>query len=123
MTHNSEYVKQLNQRHASLAWWARVRELHPLGVVPVSTASRILGVSHNRVYTLIKEGRLRMVEGMPGGNDRDRFVPFTDLLDAPYAMTRGKPGTFGPKNRLRTAHEKKLREYTKSLAEKGLSHT
>lgn len=99
MTDNGHYVKQLNQRHASLAWWARVHKDYPLGVVPIPTAARILSVTPTRIHTLIKEQRLSVVEGMPGGNERDRFIPLIDLFDAPYAMTRGKPGVFGPKNR------------------------
>lgn len=48
---------------------------------------------------LIDQDRLTLVEGMPGGNERDKFIPLEDLLDAPFAMTRGKPGVYGPKNR------------------------
>ena len=113
-------VKQISQRHTALAWWARVHSAYPLGVVPIPTAARILAVTPTRIHTLIKEGRLTVVEGMPGGNERDRFIPIVDLFDAPFAMTRGKPGTFGPKNRYTG---KKLRDqidYANSNAHKGL---
>ncbi len=72
---------------------------HPFGVVPISTAAKILHVTPNRVRSLIKESRLRVVDDMPGGSTHDRFVPVEDLLDAPFAMTRGRPGEFGPKKR------------------------
>lgn len=120
LTDKSAHVKQLNQRHASLAWWARMREQYPMGLIPVTTAARVLGVTHRRVYALIEEGRLRLVDDMPGGNDRDRFIPFTDLLDAPYGMTRGRPGLYGPKNRPNHKHEKKMREYVNTLTYKDL---
>ena len=94
------YIKQLKQRHNALAWWARTSKEHPLGVVPISTAARILHVTPNRVRQLIKDSRIRVLDSMPGGSSHDRFVPVEDLLDAPFAMTRGRPGVFGPKNRL-----------------------
>ena len=72
---------------------------HPYGIVPIPTASRILGVSVKRVHGMIAEGRLSVIDDMPGGNDRDRFIPFDQLLDAPFAMTRGRPGEYGPKKR------------------------
>jgi hypothetical protein len=93
------YIRQLKQRHNALAWWARVSKNHPLGVVPVSTAARILHVTPNRVRQLIKNGRIRVLDDMPGGSSHDRFIPIEDLLDAPFAMTRGRPGVYGPKNR------------------------
>ncbi|MBO6740630.1 MAG: hypothetical protein JJ916_12315 [Phycisphaerales bacterium] len=120
MTDKSEYVKQLNQRHAALAWWSRVQQEHPWGVVPIPTAARILAVSTRRVHELVKEGRFQLIEGMPGGNERDRFIPIADLLDAPFRMTRGRPGVFGPKNRQRKKYEESIYDYSKSLAKKGL---
>ena len=96
----SGYIKQLKQRHESLAWWARTSKNYPLGVVPISTAARILHVTPNRVRQLIKESRLSVLDSMPGGSSHDRFVPVEDLLDAPFAMTRGRPGLYGPKKRL-----------------------
>ena len=97
---NIAYIKQLTQRHESLAWWAETSKNNPLGVVPISTAARILHVTPNRVRALIKEGRLSVIDNMPGGSNHDRFVPILDLLNAPFAMTRGRPGVYGPKNRL-----------------------
>ena len=93
------YIKQLSQRHKALAWWAKTIREHPLGVVPISTAARILHVTPNRVRQLIETGRLTCLDTMPGGSSHDRFVPVEELLDAPFAMTRGRPGVFGPKNR------------------------
>lgn len=95
----SLYVRQLKQRHKSISWWIRVHRDHPNGIVPIPTAARMLSVSTNRVRALIEEGRLSVIDGMPGGNNRDRFIPIEQLIDAPFAMTRGRPGEFGVKNR------------------------
>lgn len=92
-------VKLLKQRHSAIAWWMRTMREHPYGFVPLPTAARMLGVTTNRVRALVDEGRLSVVSGMPGGNDRDRFIPVDDLIDAPFAMARGRPGVFGVKNR------------------------
>lgn len=116
----SEHVRQLKQRHSSTAWWARQLAEHPLGIVPIPTAARMLRVTPQRVKALIEQGRLRVVEDMPGGNSRDRFIPFVDLLDAPFAMTRGSPGVFGPQNRPKRHLEKKMHEHANQLAAKGL---
>lgn len=121
-TTNSEYVKQLNQRHSALAWWARIQALYPLGIVPIPTAARILSVTPTRIHTLIKEGRFTVVDDMPGGNDRDRFIPLIQLFDAPYAMTRGRPGVFGPKNRATKKKDTEVYDWAKSAALKGLPH-
>lgn len=96
---NTAYIKQLTQRNKALSWWAKTIREHPLGVVPVSTAARILHVTPNRVRQLIEAGRLSCLDTMPGGSSHDRFVPVEELLDAPFAMTRGRPGVYGPKNR------------------------
>jgi hypothetical protein len=92
-------VRQVKQHRAALAWWLAQAQAHPLGIVPIPTAARMLGVTPNRVHGLIQEGRLRVVDGMPGGNPRDRFVPVLDLVDAPFNMTRGRPGVWGPEKR------------------------
>jgi len=97
---NAHYVRQLKQRHNSIAWWVRMMRDHPSGVVPIPTAARMLSVTPNRIRALIDEGRLSVIEGLPGGNGRDRFIPVDQLIDAPFAMTRGRPGVWGPKNRL-----------------------
>lgn len=116
----SSNVKQLKQRHSCAAWWARVMHRYPLGVVPIPTAARMLHITPQRVRALIDQGRLRVIDDMPGGTDRDRFVPFIDLLDAPFAMTRGRPGVFGPKNRPNEKFEKRQYEYANRLARKSL---
>lgn len=95
----SDYVRQLKQRHSSIAWWVRVHREYPNGIVPIPTAARMLSVSTQRVRALIADGRLSVVDGMPGGNERDRFIPLDQLIDAPFAMTRGRPGEFGPEKR------------------------
>tara|TARA_R110002072_G_scaffold200135_1_gene357859 strand:- start:48 stop:533 length:486 start_codon:yes stop_codon:yes gene_type:complete len=111
----SAYIKQLNQRHKALAWWARTIKQHPLGVVPISTAARILHVTPNRVRQLIETGRLSCLDTMPGGSSHDRFVPVEELLDAPFAMTRGRPGVFGPKNRQsKRKNEETQKDYNRS---------
>ena len=94
-----QYIRQLKQRHSSIAWWVRMMRDHPYGVVPIPTAARMLSVTPNRIRALIDEGRLSIVEGMPGSNNRDRFIPVDQLIDAPFAMTRGRPGEFGPEKR------------------------
>lgn len=107
------YIKQLKQRHSSLAWWAAINRDYPLGVVPISTASRILNVTPNRVRDLVKQKRIRSIEDMPGGSSHDRFIPIIDLIDAPFAMTRGRPGVFGPEKRFteQKMYEKKCDPY------------
>lgn len=95
----SRAVRQVKQHRAAVAWWLRTMAEHPTGVVPIPTAARVLGVTPTRIHALIEEGRLRCVEGMPGGTNRDRFVPLIDLVDGPFAMTRGRPGVYGPENR------------------------
>ena len=97
--HSPHPVKQLRQQRAALAWWASVAAAFPLGVVPLPTAARMLGVSTRRVRAMIENGRLRLVEGMPGGTERDRFVHVVDLIDAPFVLNRGRPGVWGPENR------------------------
>ena len=92
-------VRQIKQQRSSLSWWLRAAQEYPHGVVPIPTAARILGVTPNRVRNLIDEGRVRVLEGMPGGTARDRFVPIIDLVDAPFHMTRGRPGVWGSENR------------------------
>ncbi len=117
----SQYIRQLKQRHSSIAWWVRSMRDYPNGVVPIPTAARMLSVSTNRVRQLIDEGRITVLEGMPGGNDRDRFIPVDQLIDAPFAMTRGRPGVFGPKNRESKDKNKKMNEWLNSIDGKGLS--
>ncbi len=114
------YVRQLKQRHSSIAWWLRTMRDYPGGVVPIPTAARMLSVSPNRVRQLISEGRLTIIDGMPGGNERDRFIPVDELVDAPFAMTRGRPGVFGPKNRNNPETENKILDAHNAIAAKGL---
>lgn len=95
----SRGVRQVKQHRAALAWWVRVHHAFPLGVVPIPTAARMLGVSPRRVRSLVEDKRIRVVDGMPGGTDRDRFIPVIDLIDAPFVLNRGQPGQWGPENR------------------------
>ncbi len=92
-------VRQVRQHRAALAWWVRVQHQYPLGIVPVPTAARMLGVSGRRLRSLVEEGRIRLIEGMPGGTDRDKFVPVLDLIDGPFTLDRGRPGIWGPEKR------------------------
>ncbi len=91
-----------------------------MGIVPVSTASRILSVTPQRVRALIKEGRFTVLNDMPGANSHDQFIPVDELINAPFAMTRGQPGVFGPKNRPQHKKDKKYREYLNSRNGKGI---
>lgn len=95
----TQAVRQVRQHRSALAWWLRVQHQYPMGIVPVPTAARILGVSGRRLRSLVEEGRIRIVEGMPGGTDRDKFVPVLDLIDGPFTLDRGRPGLWGPENR------------------------
>lgn len=99
MTAPAAAVRQVRQHRQALAWWVRIQHQYPLGIVPVPTAARILGVSARRLRSLVDEGRIRVVEGMPGGTDRDKFVPVLDLIDGPFVLDRGQPGVWGPENR------------------------
>lgn len=91
-----------------------------MGIVPIPTAARVLGVTPQRVRSLIRQGRLTLINGMPGGIRNDQFIPVKELINAPFAMTRGRPGVFGPKNRPQYKKEEKYYEYQKSLATSGL---
>ncbi|MBL4882948.1 MAG: hypothetical protein JKY95_00245 [Planctomycetaceae bacterium] len=122
MDNKSMYIKQLKQRHSSLAWWVRMMRDHPGGVVPIPTAARMLSVTSNRVRQLIDDGRLLVVDGMPGGNERDRFIPVDQLIDAPFAMTRGRPGVWGPKNRENKETRNKIIDAHNSIAAKHFSN-
>lgn len=88
-------LDQIRTHRAAVRWWLEVRERFPAGVVPIATASRVLSVSPRRIRSLIEEGRIRVIEGMPGGTDRDRFVPLVDLVDAPFTLNRGRPDQWG----------------------------
>ncbi len=92
-------LRQLRQRQQSLVWWIMAREKHPLGMVPIATAARMMGLSRTRMHNLIKLGRVRVVEGMPGGGRIDRFIPIEDLMRAPMKAMGGRPGLFGVKER------------------------
>lgn len=75
----------------ALSWWRGVMAAFPGGVIQVSTASRVLGVSRQRIERLIEDGRIPLIEGMPGGNLHDRFVPLDALLAAPTMLDSGRP--------------------------------
>lgn len=94
--HKNDQVRQIQQRNAAIAWWVRVMKEHPYGVVPVPTVARMMSVTTNRVRSLIDQGRLSVVDGMPGGNERDRFIPVDELIDAPFAMIRDRVEPVGP---------------------------
>lgn len=82
---------ELRDRLRRLGWWRKVNLAYPGGVVPVGTAARILGVSLQRVDKLNLQGRLTIIDGMPGGNRQDRFVPIDELYDAPTKLEQGRP--------------------------------
>lgn len=84
-------IARLTHRMQALAWWRVVMTTFPGGVVPIDTASRILGVTRSRVYQLIKDGRLPLVEGMPGGTKPDKFIPLDALIASPTAAYMGRP--------------------------------
>lgn len=81
---------KLRNRMHSLGWWAKIAQEHPLGVIPLRTVPRVLGISRQRAENLAKEGRLRVIV-MPGGTREDRFVPVADLYTAPTELERGRP--------------------------------
>ncbi|GEM_PF-6965116 len=95
MPTRSKKLLQIRQHRSALEWWTYQHHKHPLGLVPIPTAARMLGVSTRRVRSLIQDGRLDVVEGMPGGNSRDRFIPGVQLINAPFALNRGRPGQWG----------------------------
>ena len=92
MVMDLDAVRQIRQRNAALEWWAHVMVQHPHGVIPVSTVSRVLTVHPNRIRELIEDGRFTVVQGMPGGGSHDRFLPFSQLLNAPFRGNSGRPG-------------------------------
>lgn len=95
----SEIAHQLRQRREFNRWWMTVHQSHPWGLVPTAVAARAIDVSPTRIAHLIQEGKLRLVDDMPGGNVRDRFIPFVDLLSAPALVEAGRIGVYGPENR------------------------
>ncbi len=62
---------------------------HPGGLVCVTTAARILGVSTKRINTLIDQGRLPVIR-LPDGTRSDVYVPFDSLLAVPARLNQGK---------------------------------
>lgn len=64
---------------------------YPGGWVSITTAARVLGCRRQNVERMIDAGRLRVIEGMPGGGPRDRFVPLIDLYTAPTGIEGGRP--------------------------------
>ena len=92
-------LNQLRNRHAALAWWLQVHQRYPLGVVSIPTAARVLGVTRNRIRTLIEEKRFTVIAGMPNGSSYDQFIPIAELVAAPFEANRGRPGMFGPSDR------------------------
>ncbi|MBO6512979.1 MAG: hypothetical protein JJ974_03310 [Phycisphaerales bacterium] len=118
MQNKTHQVQQIKNRNAALAWVLKTNKEYPYGFVPISTAARILGVTPNRVRDLIKYGQVRCIDDMPGGSRLDRFVPVEDLIDAPFAMARGRPGVYGPKNR---AAKRKLQQAEKDYNPKDYS--
>lgn len=81
---------RLRNRLRALAWLARVDAEYPGGVVPITTAARVLGCRRQNVERLIADGKLRLVHGMPGGGPRDKFVPVADLYTAPTGLEAGR---------------------------------
>lgn len=106
----AEIARQLRQRRDATTWWAAQVSDHPFGLVPFNTASRVLDISPTRLRHLIEEGRVRLVEGMPGGNVRDKFIPFVDLLAAPSLVEAGRIGVYGPENRVARKPDQKSRK-------------
>lgn len=88
-------------RLRAVSWWRAVMAIYPGGVVPMGTASRVLGVSRKRMNELVRDGTVPLVEGMPGGGRRDRFVPVDALIGLATTMQPGKPvGHLGPRFRV-----------------------
>lgn len=81
---------RLRNRLRALAWLAKIDAEYPGGVVPVATAARVLGCRRQNVERLIADGKLRLVQGMPGGSPRDKFVPVVDLYTAPTGLEAGR---------------------------------
>jgi len=80
----------LAARLRRVAWFeAAVAKHGPL--VPIHTAARILTCSHTRMWQLVKEGSLPVIDGMPDAGTLDRFVPLRALLCAPMPHESGKP--------------------------------
>ncbi len=118
----SDYVRQIKNRNAALAWLVKTNTEYPLGLVPITTAARVLGVTPNRVHQLIEYEQIRVVEGMPNGTRRDRFIPVEDLIDAPFAMARGRPGVYGPKNRASKRKKQDVEKDYKASDYSSLGH-
>lgn len=76
----------LHRRLASIAWLVSRGVSH----VHTGTAARVLGVSKSRIAALIAQGKLRVVDGMPGGSPKDRYVAVAELAAAPTPMQAGR---------------------------------
>lgn len=79
-------ARLLQHRIDCAAWWREQLQQHPGGLVTISTAARMLGVSRERVLYLIRRGRLPVVQGCPTEHRLDRFVPVDALLAAPTPL-------------------------------------
>lgn len=113
-------VKQVEQRAKAVAWWVEKVAEYPAGLVPVSTASRVLAVSPQRVAEMIKNKQLDVVSGMPGECSTDRFIPIVQLIKAPFSLNSGRPGLYGPQNRKNSQLEEKVYEHYNNLCDKHL---
>lgn len=83
---------QLSHRQAALWWWMQAMREYPLGLVHMTQAARMAGVSKSRMADLIAEGRVRVVSGMPGSKRGERWVIVEDLFALPGRTFCGKPG-------------------------------
>jgi hypothetical protein len=83
-------ARMLQHRLRAFAWWAGIMHKYPRGVVSVGVAGRILGVSKSRMNQLIEQGRLPLIDDMPGGKPTDRFIPIEALLGAPTPLDMGR---------------------------------
>lgn len=103
-----------------MQWWLDVITDYPHGLVPVTTATLILGISPQRMSELIKDGAFTVIQPPEQQGTSHRFIPYRDLQTAPFDLNRGRPGLFGPKNRPNHRKEQEIHEHSKSLADRHL---
>lgn len=70
---------RLAHRLRCFAYWRGVLASWPGGLVPVGTAARMLGVSRARLWALMREGRVSVLE-LPTWVRADRLVPVDALM-------------------------------------------
>lgn len=84
-----DIAEVLAHRLRSFAAFRDMLQAFPGGLVPVATAARMLGVSRQRLSTLIAQGRVPVL-ALPTGSDADQLVPVDCLIGMPTPLDSGR---------------------------------